>query len=187
MNMSHDKTLGLNNPWKKTWKLLTLLLILFILTACQQAKVSPTPNIGIIDIQVTNAPRFLPTAMEPYKFRISQPGTATLHGNLVVLDPTTLPTQNDAIYLVPIDQENPGVLTIPQFTEGEVPQADVNEPTGEFMFTDIKPGRYMVVIITIGGAQIPARTMDESHNLVVIKVDETFLDQITEIGTMTLP
>ena len=185
--MRHDKTLGLNNPWKKTWKLLTLLLILFFFTACQQTKVSPTPNIGIIDIQVTNVSRSLPTTMEPYKFRTSQPGTATLHGNLVVLDPTTLPAQNDAIYLVPIDQDNPGVLAIPQFTEGEVPQADVNEPTGEFMFTDIKPGRYVVVIVTIGGAQIPARAMNESRNLVVVNVDETFLDKITEIGTMSLP
>jgi hypothetical protein len=105
----------------------------------------------------------------------------------VVLDPTMLPAQNDAIYLVPIDQDNPGVLAIPQFTEGKVPQADVNEPTGEFMFTDIKPGRYIVVVVTMGGTQIPARTMDESHNLVVVKVDETFLDKITEIGTMSLP
>jgi len=88
---------------------------------------------------------------------------------------------------VPIDQDNPGVLAIPQFTEGEVPQADVNEPTGEFMFTDIKPGRYVVVIVTIGGAQIPARAMNESRNLVVVNVDETFLDKITEIGTMSLP
>ena len=185
--MRCNKILNLNYPWEKTWKLLTLLLILFFLTACQQTKVSPTPNIGIIDIQVTNVPMSLPTTMEPYIFRTSQPGTATLHGNLVVLDPTMLPAQNDAIYLVPIDQDNPGVLTIPQFTEGEVPQADVDEHTGEFMFTDIQTGRYIVMVVTMGGAQIPVHTMDESHNLVVIKVDETFLDQITEIGTMSLP
>ena len=185
--MRRNKILDLNYPWKKTGKLLTLLLIMFFLTACQQTKVSPTPNIGIIDIQVTNVPMSLPTTMEPFIFKTSQPGTATLHGNLVVLSPSTLPAQNDAIYLVPIGQGSPSVSGIPQFTEGEVPQADVDERTGEFMFTDIKADRYVVVVVTMGGAQIPARVMDESRNLVVVKVDETFLDKITEIGTMSLP
>jgi hypothetical protein len=187
MNMRRNKTLDLNYTWKKTGKLLTLLLILFFLTACQKTKVSTTPNIGIIDIQVTNVPMSLPTTMEPYIFRTSQPGTATLHGILVVLDPSMAPAHDDAIYLVPIDQDSPGVSAIPQFTKGEVPQADVDERTGEFMFTDIKAGRYVVVVVTMGGAQIPVRTMDESRNLVVVKVDETFPDKITEIGTMSLP
>ena len=125
--------------------------------------------------------------MEPYVFKTSQPGTATLHGNLIALDPSTVPAMDDAIYLVPIDQNSPGVLTIPQFTKGEVPQADVDERNGEFMFTDIKVGRFVVVVVTAGGAQIPARTMDESRNLIIVKVDETYLDKITEIGKMSLP
>jgi hypothetical protein len=186
--VSRNKTLDLNYTWTKTEKLLTLLLILFFLTACQRTEVSLTPNIEIIDIQVTNVPISLPTTSEPYIFRTSQPGTAMLHGNLVVLDPSMmLPAHNDAIYLVPIDQDSPDVSAIPQFTEGEVPQADVDERTGEFMFTDIKAGRYVVVIVTMGGAKIPARAMDESRNLVVVKVDETYLNKITEIGTMSLP
>lgn len=185
--MRPNKTLKLNHTWKKAGKMLMLLIIFYFLTACQKTEVSLTPKTGIIDIQVTNVPIPLPTTIQPYIFRTSQPGTATLHGDLVVLDPVTIPAHDDAIYLVPIDQDSPGVLAIPQFTKGEVPQADVDERSGEFMFTDIKAGRYVVVVVTMGGAQIPARTMDGSRNLVIVKVDETFLDKITEIGTMSLP
>jgi hypothetical protein len=187
MIMNCNKSDNPNYSWKRTGVLLTLITIIFLVTACQKTEASPTPYIGITDIQVTNLPKSLPPTLEPYTFRTSQPGTATLHGNLVVLDPSTLPDQNDAIFLVPIDQSNVGVLTIPQFTKGEVPQAEVDERSGEFMFTDIKVGRYVVVVLTSGGAQIPARTMDGSRSLVVVNVDETFLDKITEIGKMSLP
>ena len=180
----------MNNPdysWKRAGVLLALMTTIFLVTACQKTGASPTPYVGITDIQITNLPKSLSPTLEPYPFKTSQPGNATLHGNLVVLDPSTLPDQNDAIFLVPIDQSNVGVLTIPQFTKGEVPQAEVDERSGEFMFTDIKVGRYVVVVLTAGGAQIPARTMDGSRGLVVVNVDDTFLNKITEIGKMSLP
>jgi hypothetical protein len=185
--MHLDKSFNLNYIWKKTRKMLLLFFLLIFLTACQKAGASPTPNIDIFDIQVTNVGGSRTPTMEISKFRTSQPGTSTLHGKLVVLDPSLLPAHDDAIYLVPIDQDNSGVPAIPQFTKGEVPQADVDERTGEFMFTDIKVGHYVVMVETMGGAQIPARTMDKSRNLVVVKVDDTFLNKITEIGTMSLP
>ena len=185
--MRPHKTLHPKYSWMKAGKLLLLPLALFFLTSCQNTKASSTPDTVVSDIQITNVPMSPSITMEPYIFRTSQPGTATLHGNLIVLDPSTIPANDDAIYLVPMDQNGPGVLTIPQFTKGEVPQADVDERTGEFMFTDIKVGRYVVVAVTVGGAQIPARTMDGSRNLVIVKVDETYLDKITEIGKMSLP
>jgi hypothetical protein len=187
MNMQPNITTNMKYSWKKAGKLPMLLLTLFLLTACQKTNVSPTPNTKIINIQVTIVSTHPLPTKEPYIFKTSQPGTATLHGNLVVIDPSTLPAKDDPIYLVPINQDSPVVLAIPQFTKGKIPQADVDERTGEFMFTNIKVGRYVVVVVTIDGAQIPARTMDESHNLVIVRVDETFLDKITNIGTMNLP
>ena len=154
---------------------------------CQKTEYTPTTGVGITGITVTSGSGSAQPTMEPYKFRISKPGKATLHGTLVVLDPSLLPAHDDGIYLVPISPDNPIVSTIPTFTKGEVPQADVDERSGEFMFTDITVGHYAVVVLTIGGAQIPVHTLDSARNVVVVTVDETFINKINEIGKMSLP
>ena len=175
------------NFLRMTIKSQTLAVFILLLTACQGTNASSTPNVGIYDIQVTIVPGTPPSTMAPYNFKPTQSGTATLHGTLVVLDPTLLPAHDDAIYLVPISQDNAPVSVIPSFTKGQVPQADVDERTGEFMFTGINPGRYVVMVVTEGGGQLAARTMDQARNLVVVTVDNASLDKTTEIGTISMP
>jgi hypothetical protein len=124
--------------------------------------------------------------MEPYSFRTSQAGTITVHGTLIVLDPMTiLPAPNDAIYLVEIPADQP-ISGIPPFEPGTVPQADVDERTGEFVFTDIQPGQYAVVVETRGGAQFPTR-YQETQTYAIFTLEESQIDTTVELGSLTLP
>jgi hypothetical protein len=124
--------------------------------------------------------------LEPYAFRTSQPGTATLRGFLLVLDPMVLvPGLDDAIYLVPLTDNEGGPSTIPPIERGKVPQADVDERTGEFVFTDIRPGQYAVVIVTTGDSEVPARVY-ETSNLAIVTIKESDLDKTIDLGHLVL-
>jgi hypothetical protein len=121
---------------------------------------------------------------EPYKFRTSEPGTVTLHGKLIVMDPDNMPASNDAIYLVPLPVDQM-VISVPSITFGEVPQADVNERTGEFVFTDLQPGKYIIMVVLINDQQVPARTQDEI--MAVVDIKEADRGQTIEIKYLQVP
>lgn len=164
-----------------------ILILLVIFTACQAnttATVSVNSELVVIS---TEPPGSGNPTIEPYEFATSRSGFVTLHGLLVVRDPLTiLPGPDDAIYLVPMDSEGEGVTGIPQFTVGEVPQADVDERTGEFVFIDIEPGKYAVVVLTKSGSQIPTRKMDDgTYSIFTFTVEQQ--DQTIELGSLSLP
>jgi hypothetical protein len=161
--------------------LILVLIAALMMSACQESKVTPARNVTASDVQIIVA---TPTR-EPFPFKTSEPGKMTAHGMLLVLDPMTLvPAPDDAIYLVPIPEA--GISTIPQFEVGTVPQAEVDEGTGEFMFTNIQPGHYAVVVVTRGGAQIPARFF-ETGNFAIFKVEAGQSDTVIELGKLSLP
>jgi hypothetical protein len=127
----------------------------------------------------------LPT-LEPYAFKTSEPGTVTLHGLLAVMDPLVLmPASEDALYLVPLTSGESAPSTIPPIEKGKTPQADVDERTGEFRFTNIQPGQYAVVIVTLGGSEVPARNFD-TGNFAIITVTEADLNQTIDLGVLML-
>jgi hypothetical protein len=162
-----------------------LLLLILTVSACQSAQTPAPERVTTNDIVITTVPN--PTVeATPYVFSAPVANTATVHGKLVVLDPMVmLPASSDAIYFVPMG-EGEGATTIPYFEYGDVPQADVDETTGEFVFTGIQPGRYAVVVETLGGAQIPARDM-QSRAIVFVDVMETDLNTTIELGFISLP
>lgn len=161
--------------------------LLFLAAGCQPAA-APTQVVETVVIQPpTTAPAQSNDTLEPYEFAESEPGFITLAGKLVVRDPTSmLPAPDNSIYLVPVGAEGQGVTGIPQFTPGEVPQADVDERTGEFVFINIEPGKYAVVVITMGGAQIPTRSMEDG-NYSINTFTEEHVDQVVELGSLSLP
>lgn len=181
-----------------------LIITITVISGCTQQHnntVTSSPSKTLTNVEVQISP-INPTAMvisrsgdsfvsplsEPmsYKFATSEAGYATLQGQLIVVDPTMmLPRSDDAIFLVPISKDV-HVVTIPQFETGSVPQAAVDEVTGKFVFTNIKPGQYMVVVITMSGAQIPPKTMEDG-NLVIINVEDQQIDQITDLGFLRFP
>lgn len=127
----------------------------------------------------------LPT-LEPYAFKTSEPGTVTLDGILAVMDPLVLmPASDDAVYLVALTSGEGAPSTIPPIEKGKTPQAEVDERTGEFRFTNIAPGQYAVVIVTLGGSEVPARNFD-TGNFAIIKVTEADLNQIIDLGNLML-
>jgi len=159
-----------------------LVIGIFLLSACNNASSEPTREVSINEVQVTvSAP-----SPQPYMFKTSEPKSITVHGDLVVLDPMTMiPAPNDSIFLVPLPVDQP-ISVIPQFEEGTVPQAEVDERVGEFFFTNLQPGQYAVVVITNGGAQIPVRYMD-SASYAIFTLDSTQVDTTFELGNLTLP
>lgn len=159
-----------------------LLVVIIFLSACSNPTTEATRSVTIDQVQVTVAA----PGIEPYVFKTPQPGTITLHGMLYVLSPMSiLPASDDAIYLVPVPTDQP-ISGVPQFTPGTVPQADVDERTGEFVFTNIQPGQYAVVTITTGGAQIPLRFMDTA-TYAIITLDASQIDTIVEVDDLSLP
>jgi hypothetical protein len=162
--------------------ILALLGLMIFLTACNTNTAVPTRDVSINEVEVAVAP---PTP-EPYVFKTSDPNTITVHGKLIVLDPMTIiPAPNDSIFLVPLPIDEP-ISMIPQFELGTVPQAEVDESSGEFVFTNLEPGQYAVVVITMGRAQIPTRFIDTS-SYAIFTVDETQVDTTVDIGKLTLP
>ena len=124
--------------------------------------------------------------MEPYFFKSSETNMITIHGILLVTDPTImLPDPNDGIFLVPVSGGE-GITTIPPLEVGDVNQADVDERTGEFVFVNVQPGKYAVVVLTMGGAQVPARVYD-SGNLAIFDVDDSHRNTVFELENLRLP
>jgi hypothetical protein len=158
-----------------------LVSVAILLVACSQKASEVTRDVTINNVQVTAA-----TATQPYIFKTSEPGSITVLGTLILLNPLTLiPAPEDSVFLVsmPVDQPISG---IPQFEVGKVPQAEVDEITGDFVFTNIQPGQYAVVVVTIGGAQIPVHYLGTS-NYGIITLDASQVDTTVELGDLTLP
>ena len=167
-------------------------LLLLFLMSCQQN--APAETVGvqltppeIVDVDLA---RPMPTeTRQTHVFAVSEPGTATIHSHLLVLDPMLTapdPDTPDPIFLVPLPADETGILTVPTFEIEDVQQADVDESTGEFVFTNIEPGRYIVMVLLIGGAQIPA-TDDSTGNMAIITIDDSDLDQVIEMGVLSVP
>ena len=77
-------------------------------------------------------------------------------------------------------------MQVAQFTVGEVPQADVDEQSGEFVFVDIQPGKYAVVVVTVNGSQIPTRLMEDgTFSIFTFTAEQQ--DQVVELGSLSLP
>jgi hypothetical protein len=173
---------------KHIW-VLTLLLWSLTLSSCQQPTgddVSPIQNpdeeTHTAEVETNLSVLATPTHT-PYAFKTSEPGLVTIHGELLAMDPDNLPDPDDAIFLVPLPDGQ--VTMIPSFEKGEVPQAEVDEVTGEFVFTNIEPGLYAVVILTISNAQIPARTEDGSF--VILRIEEKDRDKMIDLGHIRIP
>lgn len=174
----------------KVYPIATTIFFLSLFALFSACQAEPAATVAV-DNEITVITTELPApgipTMEPYDFASSKGGFITLHGLLVVRDPTSiLPGPDDAIFLVPMDAEGEGVTGIPQFTVGEVPQADVDERTGEFVFVDIQPGKYAVVVMTQSGSQIPTRLMEDgTFSIFTFTVDQQ--DQVVELGSLSLP
>lgn len=157
-------------------------MCIFLTSCYQNTLAQPTESITInenIILQLTD-----PT-LEPFTFPTSNPNLATISGRLVVLNLSMLPANDDAIYLVPLNPTDE-ISTIPTFQPEEVPQAIVDERTGGFVFQNIQVGKYVLVVSTQSGAQIPA-SFPENGSYVIFDINENDLDEIYNLGDINFP
>lgn len=182
---------------KNEWIMIKPFLLLFglsflsLLYACGSNSAFSKSTIEVGNSDTTPMPNLSVTEdnnqKKPYIFATSELGFITLKGRLLVLDPRSIiPAADDSIFLVPIPKDAT-ISTIPQFeNKSDVYQAEVDEHNGEFVFTNIEPGRYAVVVITISGTQFPVRKYDDG-SLAIIDVLEEEVDTVFNIGDLTLP
>ena len=166
-------------------------IIALLLSGCQAKGNNSTPPPVIAPTAIITVPASTPspntTELESYEFKTSDQGYITLKGYLLVYDPsTTLPDPNDAIFLVPLSGGEDSVASIPSFNVGEVPQADVDERTGDFVFTNIQPGRYAIVVLTMGQAQMPACFID-SGSFAILNITEADIDKTIQLDYIGIP
>ena len=159
------------------------------ITSCNSISV-PTPTNTVVaepaEDQATSPPRGKPT-MVPLDFKTSEPGYFTIKGQLMVTNPMMMaPGRDDAMYLVPMDGQEENLTTIPPFEIGEVPQAEVDERNGEFVYTNIEPGVYAVVVETLEGSRLPARLM-ENDSIAIITIDELDENKMIDLGVLVFP
>jgi hypothetical protein len=166
----------------KQYALIVLSILVILLVGCTQNTPEATRDVAIGDVKVT----VIPPTQAQYTFKTSEPGSISIHGFLVILNPMSMiPAPEDSIYLVPMPVDDP-IAGIPQFDVGTVPQADVDEVLGEFVFTNIQPGQYAVVVITSGGSQIPVRFLNSS-SFAILTLDGSQTDTTVDVGQLTLP
>jgi hypothetical protein len=115
----------------------------------------------------------------------SNNGFATLHGRLLVTDPlNAMPAEDNAIYLVPLPSDQM-VISVPAIPVDNPIQARVDNSTGDFVFSKIKPGKYVVIILTIFNGQMPAKM--DNGSLAVIDVQESDLNTTVELNFLRVP
>jgi hypothetical protein len=164
----------------------TAILMIFI-SGCSQLQVEtptvtpkPTDTIAPSQAQIEQTE-------EVYVFKTSQPGFFTIKGTLVVMDPMLMfPDLDDGIFLVPMDDQVESLTTVPKFEKGTVPQAEVDEVSGDFAFTNIDPGQYAIVVLTMNGDQVPARFY-ESESMAILTLEENDETQLIELGNLMFP
>lgn len=169
---------------KKNKKLLLSWLLFLLLSAsCAQNTVIETTDSYSIDNNIIVL--YSTPTIEPFDFPTSETNLTTIKGRLIVLNLSMLPAKDDAIFLVPLDPINE-ISTIPSFEMGDVPQAIVDERTGDFVFTNIEIGKYALIVMTQNGAQIPA-SFKENSSYVIFDVNENNLGEIIDLKEVNFP
>jgi hypothetical protein len=115
----------------------------------------------------------------------SKNSLVTLHGLMLVKDPiNAMPAEDNAIYLVPLPSDQM-VISVPSIPSDNAIQARVDNKTGEFVFSKISPGKYVIIVLTIYGGQIPAKM--ENGSMAVIDVQESDLNKTVELNNLFVP
>ena len=173
---------------KKYLYLVLIIIFMGQIIGCSEGNTSKIDNgdVKIVSVQTTVQQENYPT-WENYKFITSEPNKVTLHGKLLVTNPdNVLPADNNAIYLAQLNEDGATIASIPLVDLSTAPQADVDERTGEFVFANINPGHYAVIVLTTTGVQMPARRYGDS-GLAIYRINDDDKGKIIELGSLSLP
>jgi len=107
------------------------------------------------------------------------PGTANLRGHIVVADQTILLGELFLAKAVPTDKPEVSLLELDEKT---APRATINRATGEFVFVDIEPGKYGLIVWE-PMSSAPVNDPKTGQTLYI----ELVADEATDIGTLNYP
>ncbi|MBU0703060.1 MAG: hypothetical protein KKC18_04265 [Chloroflexi bacterium] len=107
---------------------------------------------------------------------------------LTLFDPINVAPQEDGIYLVPIDSDADGgvSMVVPVVDPRTALQANVDESNGQFFFADVSAGLYALVAVTDTGQQLSIRKFNTGE-VAMIMVGEEDLGQVVNLGMLRLP
>jgi hypothetical protein len=162
-------------------KTLLILGVLFVgvLTsvACRTSNVGPLPSTEAVSeptpVQNDPVPFAIPTAAS---------GLAVVTGRMVMMDPLGKPYLT-GLYLgntlyAAEEAESPPLVS---FSELESPEAVQDVETGQFVFTDIPPGEYALIIWTPVFSMIVIDP-DTGHEMIF----QVEADQLKDLGTISV-
>jgi hypothetical protein len=155
--------------------LLMCVSVVLLISACMtppQATQSPLqqPNAA------TSSPVATPTTEpKPPALKIEKPGTATVGGRLLRLNNT--PIKNTTVYVAAI--ENTTGAKLASIDPVVAPHVDT-DANGYFVFSDLTPGQYALIMSTPRGLILP-ETGDKKSVTLAAQAD-----QATDIGSVAI-
>jgi len=156
--------------------------IVIALTACKPP-MTETPTSVVSPLPSTSP---LPKqSAQPLVYPTSTSGNATVLGTLFVMDPMIGgPKNGDSIYLVPMPEAPPsGLIVAPEVDpENAHKVTAIDRENGQFVFTNIPPGDYHILVVTPMGT-IPVRSMDTGR----IQFPTLLVDQVLDLGHVQIP
>lgn len=179
---------------KSIYIIIAVSVVLLVITGCvsgdeksetsEAYPSSPSQGDSVTPAYVEPYPFAYPT-FEPHPFKTSEPGTVTVHGTLMIYYPEFSRPIDDGLFLVPLQDGGSTTEGITEIIIGETPQAEIDERTGEFYFTNIKPGLYALQVLTTGTAQVPVYNLNDDTN-VILEIKNEDIDTFIELGYVKL-
>lgn len=163
----------------------TLALVIFFV-ACTSAPVAPTtsplvsPLVSPLAGGEEGAGSSLVSALAT-----PMPGKASVMGVLIVLDPTfgTPQGEGSGVYLVPTTEPPSDDLKILEITDESYKAGVLDSKSGRFVFSDVLPGAYQMLVVTSAGT-FPARSTETKKWLQYIVVEA---DQVLDLSMVQYP
>lgn len=106
-------------------------------------------------------------------------GTANLRGRIEITEPTVL--LGELFLAKAMPTSNPDIDLL-ELSEKEAPRALIDRTTGEFLFVDIEPGKYGLIVWE-PMRSAPVNDPETKETLFI----QLSADQVTDIGTLYFP
>lgn len=162
------------------------LAILTFFVACASPTVAPTasPLASPLMSPLTGGEE---SASSPMVSALTTPvpGKASVIGVLIVLDPTfgTPQGEGSGVYLVPTIEPPSDTLKVLEITEEACKAIVLDSTSGRFIFSDVLPGTYQMLVVTSAGT-FPARSTETKKWLQYIVIEA---DQVLDLGMVQYP
>lgn len=172
------------------YRYLSWVFVAVLVLASSCAPVTPSQTSPNITESVVKTPdsaqSVVPTPIPTVPTPTVSPDGANVVGLLTIRDPTSMTPEENGLYLVPIPPSEENVsFAVPTIDEETAIQAQVDARTGEFIFTAVPAGFYVLVARSDTGLQTSLRYL-ETGQIVSFDVAELDYGQVIDLGRLVL-